>query len=284
MRPPAYRWPAGRRCAAVLSFDFDAESPYLWNHRDALGSQLGELEQRRFGPRQGVYRILDFLTAVELKASFYVPGWVVDRHPEPLHAIADAGHEIALHGYLHERVDDLDRAAVEETLARALEAFERAGLPRPAGYRSPSWEMTPEALAAVQSFGLEYDSSLMGYDHPYWMGELVEVPVQWMLDDAPYYRYAGRGDTRPPVSPSTVVEGWARELDGMERYGGLFMLTMHPWMSGRAGRLLALERLVEERRRNEGIWWATAAEVAAHHRSAHPSDFRESARAGEAAL
>lgn len=281
MRSTPYRWPEGRSCGAVLSFDFDAESPYLWHHRDALGNSLAELEQRRFGPRQGVYRILDLLAAFHLRASFYIPGWVVDRHPRAVQAVAEAGHELALHGYLHERVDQLDATQVEATLVRSLEAFQRAGLPKPTGFRSPSWEMTPDLLQALQKFGLEYDSSLMGYDHPYWIGGLVEVPVQWMLDDAPYYRYVGRGETRAPATPTSVVEGWAQELEGIKRFGGLFMLTMHPWISGRGGRLLALERLLEGQRHEAAIWWTTAVELATHHRSAHPTDYREMPSTGE---
>jgi hypothetical protein len=108
------------------------------------------------------------------------------------------------------------------------------------------------------------------------VGNLVEVPVQWLLDDAPYYRYVGRGDTRPPAYPADVLRSWRLELEGVKRFGGLFMLTMHPWISGRASRLLALETLVADYRHDPEIAWATAAEVAAFHRRAHFDEFRES--------
>ena len=271
-----YRWPDGKRCAAVLSFDFDGETPYLWNNRNQPSKALGELEQRRFGPRQGIHRILDLLAEQNLRATFYIPGAIAERYPEAVTRIAAEGHEIGLHGYLHERVDQITKGEIEETTARAMEALQRVSRQTPVGYRSPSWEMTPETLTVIESIGLSYDSSLMGYDHPYWVGNLVEVPVQWLLDDAPYYRYVGRGDTRPPAYPTDVISSWRLELEGAKRFGGLFMLTMHPWISGRASRLLALEKLVADYRHDPEIEWATAAEVAAFHRRAHFSEFRES--------
>ena len=275
--PTPYRWPDGRSCAAVLSFDFDAETPYLWNNRNQLTDVLGEPEQRRFGPRQGVHRILDVLRGLELKASFYVPGVVADRYPDAVARIAEEGHEIGLHGWLHERVDELSADEMEDTIGRGAAAVARAA-GRPAiGYRSPSWEMTPATFTVLQRLGVRYDSSLMGYDHPYWVGEMPEIPVSWFLDDAPYYRYAGRGDTRPPAYPEALNRAWEEELEGCKRFGGLFLLTMHPWLSGRPGRIAALERMVRRHRDDDRIWWCTAAEAAEHHRTTHPGDFREAA-------
>ena len=280
--PLPYRWPAGRRCAAVLSFDFDAETPYLWTHRASLTDVLGEPEQRRFGPRQGVHRILDVLGGLELKASFFIPGVVAERYPEAVARIVEEGHEAGLHGWLHERVDELvSEAEIEETISRGANSLERAA-GRPAiGYRSPSWEMTPVVFKVLKRLGVSYDSSLMGYDHPYWIGDMPEIPVNWFLDDAPYYRYAGRGDTRPPAFPEQLTRAWEEELEACKRFGGLFMLTMHPWLSGRAARVAALERMVRRHRDDPEIWWATAAEIAAYHRSAHPDDFHEQALVAE---
>ncbi|MHB8619129.1 MAG: polysaccharide deacetylase family protein [Chloroflexota bacterium] len=278
MATTPYRWPGGRLCAAVLSFDFDGEAPYLWNHRAEPKAGMGEIEQRRFGPRQGVYRILDLLAQHRIQASFYVPGWIAEHYPEALRAILKGGHEVGLHGYLHERLDDIGRDEMRETMARARRALLVVGAGEPLGYRSPSWEMTPWAFEVLQDLGVAYDSSLMGYDHPYWMSGLVEVPVQWLLDDAPFYRYAGKGDTRPPAHPGQVVESWRLELEGMKRFGGLFMPTMHPWMSGRAGRLLELDRLLARYRDDADIWWATAAQVARHHAATYPDEYREEAR------
>lgn len=269
-----YRWPEGRSCAAVLSFDFDGVSPYLWNHQSDWDGSIGELEQRRFGPRQGIFRILAFLARQNLHATFYIPGLIAERYPHTVAEIAQAGHEIGLHGDVHERVNQLSAEEIRRTTERAREVISGITGHAPIGYRSPSWEMTRAALDVLLAMGVEYDSSLMGYDHPYWVGDLVEVPVRWSLDDAPYYRYVGRGDMRPPANPLDVTEGWRLELEGSREYGDLFMLTMHPWLSGHAGRLLALNRLVAAYRHDPAIWWTTAGEVAVHHRTTHPHSFR----------
>ncbi len=274
MKP--YEWPEGRRCAVTLSFDFDAETPYLWRTRAERPAALGELELRRFGARQGVYRILDLLDKWSIRATFFVPGWVAERYPQAVGEVARRGHEVGMHGYLHERVDQLSEDEVEETVVKGKEALRRVVGERSFGYRSPSWEMTRETFGALSWHGASYDSSMMGYDHPYWVGDLPEVPVQWTLDDAPFFRYTGLGGDSAPRQPAEVMEMWEQEFEGTKRYGGLFMVTMHPWMSGRAGRIMALERLITRLKSDQDAWWATCEEIAEHHRGTYPHMFKES--------
>ncbi len=263
--PPAYEWPAGKSAAAVVSVDFDGPTPYLWASRNSPKQLMGELEQRRFGPRQGVWRILALLERLQIPATFYVPGAIAEAHPAAMRTIVAGGHEIAMHGYLHERLDDLTPDEVGDILDRSMQALAAAGAAPPFGYRSPSWEMTPGAWEKLRTAGVRYDSSLMGHDHPYWLDGLVEVPVQWQLDDAIFYRYV-HGSTRAPVPASVVMDDWVREVDAIGRFGGLAMLTVHPWLSGRAGRLVAFEEMLRRAGDHDGMWWATAAEVADHHR------------------
>jgi peptidoglycan/xylan/chitin deacetylase (PgdA/CDA1 family) len=105
----------------------------------------------------------------------------------------------------------------------------------------------------------------MGDDIPYFVdtphGPLAEVPVQWLLDDAPFYRHV-YGSTNGIADPDRVIRLWSQEFDGMVRENGCFVLTMHPWISGRAGRLLGLEQLITHMRSTDGVWFATAGEVA----------------------
>jgi peptidoglycan-N-acetylglucosamine deacetylase len=262
----AYPWPGGRRAAAVVSLDFDGPAPYLWAQRDQAPAVVGELEQRRFGPRQGVWRMLAMLERLDLRASFFIPGAVADAHRVAVEAIVAGGHEVGLHGFLHERVDALSRAELDDVLARSQAALEAAGARGPFGYRSPSWEMTDDAWAALRAFGMAYDSSLMGYEHPYWIGDLVEVPVSWALDDAIFYRYTP-GTVRPPVAPAELMAGWADELEAAKRFGSTVVFTVHPWLSGWVARAAAFEALLERYRSDPDIWWATVGEIAAHHRT-----------------
>ncbi|ADY56838.1 polysaccharide deacetylase [Syntrophobotulus glycolicus DSM 8271] len=271
-----YQWPDGKKIAVSISFDFDGESPYLWKTHKTRPSTLGELEQRRFGPRQGIYRILEMLSRWEQPATFFVPGFIADKYPQAVEKIAEQGHEIALHGYLHERVDELNEEEIEETVIRAKASLGKFTGPKDLGYRSPSWEMTEAAFKVLQRHHVLYDSSLMGYDHPYWVDGLPEIPVQWLLDDAIFYRYTASGSSScPPQNPANVIDLWKQEFNGMKRFGGLFLITMHPWMSGRASRLDALEQLISHLKRDPAVWWGTCADIAAYHSVKYADRFRE---------
>ncbi len=265
----ALRWPEGYRCAAVLSFDVDAESPLPYRLPDTWLAGLGEFEQRTYGPRRGVPRILDLLARTGLPASFYIPVYTLRRYPEAAAAIAAAGHEIGCHGDLHELVDRLTAEEEEAILARSIAAItELTGRP-PAGYRSPSWELHRRSPALLRRHGLRYDSSLMGDDRPYLIatpdGPLAELPVQWLLDDAVYYRATPpAGVARFLDHPRQVAETWIAEFEGIAAEGGCFILTMHPWITGRPSRMAALERVIAHIGGRGDVWWTTCASLADH--------------------
>ncbi|MGO4725673.1 MULTISPECIES: polysaccharide deacetylase family protein [unclassified Inquilinus] len=263
---PRYHWPEGRDSAFCFTVDVDADSPYLWSQRAPEATRsLGQLEQRRFGPRLGIWRLLDLLDRFGVKGSFFVPGAVAEANPELLPAFLEQGHEIGLHGYFHEIVAQSSDAEFTGALEASIEVFRRQTGAVPKGFRSPAWEMTPHMLAEIRRHGF-YDSSLMGADHPYEIDGVVEVPVQWAIDDAVFFKFTGGGtDQWPPAAPGPILEGWLDEWDGLHRLGGLFMLTVHDWISGRAQRLRLLERLLERITAEPTVWVATVGQVAAHH-------------------
>ncbi len=278
-RHPPYEWPHGHRCAVVFSADVDVESPFIWMNRGKPVTTLGELEQRRFGPRRGLPRLVDLLAEFGVSASFYVPGVTMERYPWITPGLLAAGHEVGLHGYHHEHMPTLDDDGFGRVMERSLAIYRQQGGSVPAGFRSPSWELGPHQVALLKASGVAYDSSLMGWDHPYEIDGLLEIPVQWSVDDAIYFRYFGGGrDTGPPANPLQVLESWTMEFDAVAATGGLFMITVHPWMSGRAQRTEMLRRLFAHIRSREGVWWATSAEVARwHERSANAGRFRAAA-------
>jgi peptidoglycan/xylan/chitin deacetylase (PgdA/CDA1 family) len=162
-----YPWPDGKQSAAVLSFDFDAESGFLFREPEKAKRSLADLEERRFGPRVGVDRILRMLDRLRLRASFYIPGWTVENHLPQCKRIRDAGHEIGAHGNVHEAVAALDQAQEKAVLAEQLRILaDHLGV-RPAGYRSPSWDVNVWTPGLLKTHGFRYDSSLMGNDVPY---------------------------------------------------------------------------------------------------------------------
>jgi peptidoglycan/xylan/chitin deacetylase (PgdA/CDA1 family) len=262
-----YPWPAGTRAALCVTFDFDGESPYLWRQRSDVPDGVAELEQRRYGPRRGIYNVLEVLAEQDVRATFFIPGWIATTYRSAAKAVADAGHEIALHGWCHEPPGDLTPEELQATLRRASDVLGDIAGRAPRGYRSPSFQMTPQALDVLASLGLEWDSSLMGDDRPYQVGDLTEVPVDWATDDAIFYRYT-HGVTRPPVPPASLCAAWDAEISSAVRRGTLVNLTMHPWLSGRPARVQELAELLANAKKHEELWIATVGEVADHHRKA----------------
>jgi peptidoglycan-N-acetylglucosamine deacetylase len=260
-----YPWPDERRSALCVTFDFDGESPLLWRSRNDPPAGVSELEQRRYGPRRGVWHVLEMLAGTGVTATFFVPGYIVDRYPEAVRAVHDGGHEIALHGWCHEPPTTIGPDELRETLTRAIGAIgDLTGVP-PVGYRSPSFQMTPAAFEVLTALGLRYDSSVMGDDRPYRIGDLVEVPVDWSTDDAIFYRYTG-GEARPPLGADALFTAWRSELDGARAAGTLVNLTMHPWLSGRPARVLRVRDLIEYAQAAGDVWIGPVGELAARHR------------------
>ena len=263
-----YRWPDGKQSAVVLSFDFDAESGFLFREPEKAKRSLGDLEERRFGPRVGVDRILALLDKLKLRASFFIPGWTVENHLAPSKRIRDAGHEIGAHGNVHEAVGFLDATQEERIMQEQLAILRDQLGVKPAGYRSPSWDVNVWTPGILKRHGFLYDTSLMGNDIPYEIdsenGPLVEVPVQWVMDDAPLFRHV-YGSTNAIADPSGVLQMWSKEFAAMHAENGCFVLTCHPFVSGRASRINLLEDLVAYMRRFRGVWFTTCEEVARWH-------------------
>ena len=233
---------------AILSFDVDAESPILVEGR-RHADNAGLMSHQAYGPLVGVPRILALLAEYDLPATFFVPGLTADRYPQTVERILEAGHEVAHHSYAHFSPIDQDEAAERSDFERALEALERRGV-RPEGFRCPSWEPTWFTPELVAEHGLAYDSSLMDDDRPYLLqtkhGDLVELPVHWSLDDWAQYAYMPRPPFKSSIeSPAKVLDLWTSELDAMRRHGSLFVLTCHPFLSGRPHRVEVLRALIE---------------------------------------
>jgi peptidoglycan/xylan/chitin deacetylase (PgdA/CDA1 family) len=263
-----YEWPEGKSCAVVCSFDVDGESPFVWLNHGQPSSKLGEVEQRRFGPRTGVYRILDLLKEFDVKGSFFVPGLTAEQNPDLLENILKQGHEIGLHGYYHERVDDLNKSDNAEILDRSIALFKRQTGLSDFGYRSPSFEMTADMFDLLIERGVLYDSSLMGAEHPYSLSGVTEIPVQWLIDDAIYFRYtSGPRDKGHPANPNHVLESWIEEFEGLKEFRGMFTLTAHPWISGRPQRIRMLRKLFTHIAASDEVWWTTADEIARYHKT-----------------
>ncbi|MEU6006873.1 polysaccharide deacetylase [Streptomyces sp. NPDC047453] len=264
-----FPWPDGRRAAAAFTFDVDAESCVL-AHDPSASSRMSLMTHQAYGPRVGVPRLLRLLRRQDVKATFFVPGFTADTYPDMVRSIVDEGHEVAHHGYLHEPMRGIDATREAEYLDRGLEALDRLGI-RPAGYRAPWWEMNWHTPDLLIERGFQYDSSLLDGDTPYRLrgtgaaGSLVEIPVDWGLDDWEQYAfYPGWTGSGVIESPRKVHEMWLLEAQAHHAESGCFVLTNHPFISGRPSRAAALERLIEDVRALDGMWITTLEQIAAH--------------------
>lgn len=256
-------WPNGARVAVLLSFDVDNETIALRYGEPTIGA----LSQGQYGARVGLGRVVDLVDRHNIPATFFIPAVSLKLNPEQADLIKQAGHhEFAVHGWIHERNSDLGYEEERALVERAVEYLTEATGRRPVGYRAPSWNFSPNTLRIIRELDFLYDSSLMADDRPYELmaaGEatgMVELPVDWILDDAPLLNPLG--DRYAP--PSEVLQVFIDEFDKAHEEGTMFLLTMHPHYIGHRSRIVILEQLIDHINARGDVWWATHEEVARH--------------------
>lgn len=258
------RWQGGARCAVALSFDSDHETNEL---RDG-GHSIGRLSQGQYGNRQGVPRILRALARHAAPATFFVPAVSALLYPDEQRSLVAAGHEIGIHGWIHELNSLLPYATERDLMFRAADTLEQITGVRPVGMRTPSWDFSPSTLRIQRELGLLYDSSLMADDDAYELLEngeatgIVELPVEWIRDDAVYFNMNRMTAARPYTPPADVFDIFVREFDRAYEEGGLYLLTMHPHVIGYRSRIWILEQLLAHIRQRPDVWVATHADIA----------------------
>jgi peptidoglycan/xylan/chitin deacetylase (PgdA/CDA1 family) len=262
---PLESWKGSAAAVAVLSFDVDAETPVL-AAGEKYSSHLSTMSHQAYGPAIGVPRILRMLARHDKPATFFVPGLTAELHPACVEAILEAGHEVALHGYTHTPPCYNSASEQRSEIERGLAALERFGV-KPFGYRAPMWQTAKDTLEVLSQYGMRYDSSLMDDDRPYLLdtptGRIVEMCPQWYLDDWEQYVYVPDPDMGHIINrPSIVAELWIEELDAERETNSLFMLTCHPFASGRPARIRAIEKVIDFAAQCGDISFARCDEVA----------------------
>jgi peptidoglycan/xylan/chitin deacetylase (PgdA/CDA1 family) len=261
-RPKA--WKDGARCAVALSFDSDHETNEL---RDG-GKSIGRLSWGQYGNRVAVPRILDLLARHGVPATFYVPAVAALIHPDEQRRVVAEGHEIGIHGWIHELNSVLPYEHERDLMLRSADALEEITTIRPVGLRTPSWDFSLHTLAIEKEMGLVYDSSLMADEDCYELlldGEptgVIELPVEWVRDDAVYFMMHRFQSLRPHTPPADVLDIFRREFDMAYDQRGIFQLTMHPHIIGYRSRIFIVDELIRHAKSRPGVWFATHREVA----------------------
>ncbi len=276
-----------------------------------LGSYGGEnspddISRGMFAGEVGTPRLLRLFERHGIRTSWFVPGHSIETFPEQTRMIAEAGHEIGLHGYSHENPIAMTREQEEAVLLRCLDVIERTGARRPTGYVAPWWEFSPVTNELLLTHGVKYDHSLMHNDfHPYyvragdrwtridysqpaqsWMaplqrGEetpLIEVPASWYLDDLPPMMFIKAApNSHGFVNPRQLEQIWMDQFDWVEReydYAA-FVMTVHPDVSGRPQALLMHERIIAHINAHPAARWVTLDEIADDFARRFPFDGAE---------
>jgi peptidoglycan/xylan/chitin deacetylase (PgdA/CDA1 family) len=256
-------WKGGARCAVALSFDSDHETNEL---RDG-GKSIGRMSWGQFGARVGVPRIADLLRKYDVKATFYVPAVAALLHPDEQRALVAEGHEIGIHGWIHELNSVLPYENERDLMLRSADTLEQITGKRAVGMRTPSWDFSPGTLAIEKELGLLYDSSLMADEDCYELllhGEptgIVELPVEWIRDDAVYFIMHRFQSLRPYTPPSDVFDIFRREFEAAYEAGGIFQLTMHPHVITHRSRIWIVEELIRLAKSKGDCWFATHEDV-----------------------
>ncbi len=246
-------WPNNARVAVCLSFDIDNESPTL-----AEGIRLPvPLSGQQYDATQGLPRLIALLNHEQAPASFYIPGVSAILAPDMIPQIMKSGrHEIGVHSWIHESLPDLNAAAEEERLQRQFVDYITKAT-------APSWAFSNYTIDILRKVGFEYDSSLMAMDVPYELmsnGQdtgVVELPVDWIQDDGLYF-----GPTGTMPSADLVYQTFQEEFNRAYQEGTMFMLTMHPHISGHRSRVDRLEKLIAHMESKPDVWLATGQQIA----------------------
>lgn len=258
-------WPEGAKVAVALSFDFDAETNALRDNQISPGT----FSQGEYAARAAIPRILALLDKYNLPATFFVPAVAALLHPQEMQDILSKGrHEVGIHGWIHERNSQLSEKEERELMKKSYETLKKISGRPPTGIRTPSWDFSPATLKIIRELGLLYDSSLMADDRPYALLEdgkptgIVELPVEWLLDDYPYFGFDRYSSVRPHIQPMDVFSIWAAEFEKAYEEGTLFVLTMHPKYTGHRSRIMMLEKLIQHILKFKKVWFATHEDIA----------------------
>lgn len=245
-----------------ITFDFDAISGFISR---GLTSPT-PISRGEFGP-VSVPRILRTLRQYQVPSTWFIPGHTLETYPGECSQVFDAGHEIGHHGWTHMPPNDMSREQEEEGLVRGNEQIRKLSGSYARGYRSPSWDLSPNSVELLLKHGFLYESSMMGDDYtPYRVRQgdaielqkpavfgqrtpLIELPVSWTLDDYPHFEFLR---TKTYVLPGLmnaggVLENWIDDFVYMQKYvdWGILTYTFHPFVIGRGHRMLALEKLLK---------------------------------------
>jgi len=267
-------WPKGKKSAAMITIELDGE--FIWLLIDPTNiNRPKTLSMGTYGLFRGLDRMLSSLKERNITATFFVPGIMVERYPDQIKQVAEAGHEIALHGYEHENFGLLTPEQQKEAVKKGVAAIEKVTGKKPAGFRLPEGNMTPETLAILNDAGFVYDASMVDDDIPYQTlidGKpvpMIEIPMHWEMQDFPYFAF----NFFPPfplgecriANYSEVMDIWLSEMKGYDEFGLCYVIKFDPQTIGTPARIEMFDQVLDEIVARD-MWIATGTEIASFYK------------------
>jgi peptidoglycan/xylan/chitin deacetylase (PgdA/CDA1 family) len=252
----------------LIGICFDAEA--LWLGRNSANAERPVLlSHGAFAAKEGLDPLLALLERHRAKATFFVPGITAERYADAVRAIHGRGHEIASHTYSHRPVFGLSADQERSELVRGIEAVEQICGVRPVTWRSAAWEWSANTLDLLLSEGVTVSANFHDRIRPYRHEkngkpvDLVELPVQWHLADAPFFGYGG--DPQRRIASAAEAEAvWMEEFEASYDWpGAFFHLTLHVQLIGHPGRLKMLDRVLSRIRAKPNALIMTCKQLAA---------------------
>ncbi len=259
------KWPEGKKSAALISVNLDAEYWLKIYYPDEDIEAWDSLPIGQNGMNYYLPRVLDIFDAHKVKATFFIPADVARRYPDKVKMIAERGHEIGCHGDKHENLGLLSEEEQEKLLAGAKKTLKEITGYDPVGFRAPEGELTAETLKIVKKLGFKYSSSLADHDIPYIFEEagLLELPLDWATFDLPYFAFVFDPSVQHRISLSDdVYVNFAKEFEGSYKWGTLFNLQLDPTTIGEKGRVHILDEILDLIASKGDVWTATGREMA----------------------
>lgn len=245
-----------------ITFDFDTMSGLM-----ARGLTTPTPVSRGEFGAAAVPRILALLRKYDVRATWFVPGFTLETYPAQCEAVLAAGHEIGHHGWTHLPPNEMTHEQEEAEMVRANEQIKKLSGQNARGYRSPSWDLSPNSVDLLLKHGFFYETSMMGDDYtPYRVRQgdvveigkpmvfgapthLIEMPISWTLDDFPHFEFLRMKTQLMPglQNASGVLENWINDYLYLRSNldWGILTYTFHPYVIGRGHRMMILDNLLK---------------------------------------
>ena len=262
-------WPNGARIAVTASLMLEAggQDPY---RSEALTGPLpdGHMDLTtntwfEYGAVEGVPRLLDHFDKHGVKATSFMVGAAVERHPDLAREIVRRGHEAAAHGKTWESLFALPREEEKRNIAEGAEIIQRITGARPLGWNAPGFRNSPNTLEILQELGFLYHIDDVSHDEPFInvlpKGSLVTVPYSVNLND---FQNAFPGRYSPPSYEQVLKDQFDQLYEESTKRRRMMLICTHDRMAGMPAVTRMLDRVLTHIRQKEGVWFARKEEIA----------------------